>query len=366
MTGKLACIALIVLLNASASLAATITKIFLYNNGSYTIVDIPGSTDVSVSDRGALNNSGQFVGTYVDSTGRHSFLYSGGSLQLLPIGAAGALNDSGQIIGTEFTPAGEFAALYSGGQVTLLQPPGTVPGNGGNVALSINNAGEIVGTYQTTRASNSLPHAFLYSGGTYSDISVPGSTSTAPFTINNSGEIAGGFCCGVPINGFGVHGFIDQGGTFTTLNTLALVSFNDSGQGVGTTNDCSGGFLYDNGTVLNFNVPGSNGTGATDINNSGQVIGTFCNGGLKPNGNGKESYLYDNGSYTIINVPTNLLPGTGGIQVQSTTAWSVNDSGEVLGVVTYMTPEPSTWFVLVAGLAGLSVTGLRRRVRRFC
>ena len=43
----------------------------LDTSGSFTTIDVPGSTSTGVF---GINNSGQIVGRYVDSTGVHGFL----------------------------------------------------------------------------------------------------------------------------------------------------------------------------------------------------------------------------------------------------------------------------------------------------
>jgi uncharacterized membrane protein len=44
---------------------------WLYSAGSYTTLDVPGSTGTTAS---GINGSGQIVGWYDDAAGRHGFL----------------------------------------------------------------------------------------------------------------------------------------------------------------------------------------------------------------------------------------------------------------------------------------------------
>jgi hypothetical protein len=46
---------------------------FIYSGGSFTLVNIPGST---ASGAYGINNAGQIVGTYEDPTGTHGFVAS--------------------------------------------------------------------------------------------------------------------------------------------------------------------------------------------------------------------------------------------------------------------------------------------------
>src|SRR5262245_52890215 len=104
-------------------------------------------------------------------------------------------------------------------------------------ARGINDAGQIVGN-----------PGFLYSGGTYSDVAVPASGYNYPtnaFGINNSGQIVGSYNTSLP---FWTYGFLLSGGTYTQLSYPGN----------------SGGGQYGNNTTI-----------ASDINDSGQIVGTF-------------------------------------------------------------------------------------------
>src|SRR5262249_47353095 len=78
---------------------------FLLSNGAYTILDVPGATDTEAY---GINNVGQIVGSYRNSTGTHGFLLSNGAYATLdgpsisfPITytVAYGINDFGQIVG---------------------------------------------------------------------------------------------------------------------------------------------------------------------------------------------------------------------------------------------------------------------------
>ncbi len=50
---------------------------FLYSNGIYTTLAVPGGTNILAD---GINDAGQVVGWYFDSSGiEHGFLYSGGT-----------------------------------------------------------------------------------------------------------------------------------------------------------------------------------------------------------------------------------------------------------------------------------------------
>jgi probable HAF family extracellular repeat protein len=49
---------------------------FLLDNGMYTTLDMPGSTNTVAT---GINDAGQIVGSYVDANGQHGFLLDNGS-----------------------------------------------------------------------------------------------------------------------------------------------------------------------------------------------------------------------------------------------------------------------------------------------
>src|SRR5271157_4672682 len=78
--------------------------------------------------------------------------------------------------------AGEARAdLYT---FTTIDVPGAVTTD----AFGINDAGQVVGTYQD---ASLIIHGFLLAGGTITTIDRPGSSSTELTGINNSGQIVG-------------------------------------------------------------------------------------------------------------------------------------------------------------------------------
>lgn len=68
---------------------------------TYTPISVPGSDFTSAN---GLNNAGQMVGSYSNSTGTHGFLYSDGAYTTgCPGGTATTLlgiNNGGQVVGT--------------------------------------------------------------------------------------------------------------------------------------------------------------------------------------------------------------------------------------------------------------------------
>src|SRR4051794_38550203 len=82
-----------------------------------------------------------------------------------------------------------------------------VPGALYTSAYGINNAGQIVGSFY----DGTSDHGFLDIGGSFTTIDAPGAINdTRAYGINNAGQIVGSF-----YDSTGIHGFLDTGGSFT-------------------------------------------------------------------------------------------------------------------------------------------------------
>ncbi len=174
----------------------------------------------------AINDAGQIVGSY----GRQGFLLSGGSYTTLDVpGSSGTsatgINDAGQIVGY-YDVDGAYNShgfLLSGGSYTTLD----VPGSNITYAEGINDAGQIVGYYED---SGYRYHGFLLSGGSYTTLDVPGSYGYSfAFGINNAGQISGRT---------GGSGFLLDGDNYITLRVsyggfTSAYGINNAGQIVG-------------------------------------------------------------------------------------------------------------------------------------
>src|SRR5205823_6420676 len=85
----------------------------LDNGGSFTPIDVPGS---SFTQPESINDAGQIVGSFVNSTGTHGFLDARGSVT--PIDVPGAsfteahdINNAGQIVAVFFAGTGRHGFL---------------------------------------------------------------------------------------------------------------------------------------------------------------------------------------------------------------------------------------------------------------
>lgn len=203
------------------------------------------------SNQGAfgVNDFGQIVGIYGTGSGLNGYEYSSGKFTKIIVPFAGAqdtepfdINNAGNVVGTWLDSSGVWQGfLLSGGVYTSFSCPGSTY----TIAESLNNAGDIVGYYQDS--SGNL-HGFLLSGGTYTSIDFPGAILTYASGTNDSGDIVGGYCATSEcVSDYdGLQGFLLSGGTFTTVNipgadATAPIDLNNNGVIVGSYSDSRGG-----------------------------------------------------------------------------------------------------------------------------
>jgi probable HAF family extracellular repeat protein len=276
---------------------------FLYSNGSYTTLSVPGASGDELALAFGINNSGEIVGRYTIGLNSYGFLYSNGNYTTLsdPLAPndtqAQSINNLGEIVGSYEIGGEVYGFIYNNGTYTTL--PSII-----NYPRGINDLGQIVDY-------NRQGLSVLYSGGSYTNISDPLATPPWPFS-----------------------------------STIAT-GINDAGQIVGYYNNETGtfGFLYSDGTYTNL------GPITYDINNLGQRVG--IDGNLS--GDHANGFLYSNGSYTPIDDP---------LTFNGTHPFGINDSGQIVGyyVEGYVAgvPEPSTWAMMLIGFVGLGFAGYRR------
>ncbi len=163
---------------------------FLYSRGVFRGFDIDGQ--MSETAIYGLNNRGQMVGTYVNSSGATvSFVSDGIKTKTVAVPNARqtyayGINDRGHIVGYYAAASGEhsFGFLLIDGKFTTLAFPGAAQ----TFANGINNAGEVAGNYYDADGNS---HGFLYSNGEYTAMDIPGAMQTVVWGINNKGQISG-------------------------------------------------------------------------------------------------------------------------------------------------------------------------------
>jgi hypothetical protein len=155
-----------------------------------------------------------------------------------------------------------------------------------NQLLGVNNSNIAVGFYTD---AGGITHGYTYTIATNTfsanidDPNAVGNTTAAG--INNAGEIAGFYTDAAGV----FHGFVDNNGTFTTIDPTGsmgtmLLGLNDNGLAVGTYTDANGvmhGLLFNllNDTFQNVDDPFGIGTTTINgINDLNQLVGFYVNG----------------------------------------------------------------------------------------
>jgi len=139
---------------------------FVFSNGSYTTINVPGATNTSLF---GINNLGDIVGDYIDASGAtHGLLMSNGNITTIDFPGstntnAQDINDNGEIVGSTVVNDVRHGYLFSNGKFTMIDNPGAslapsgLPLSGTDVH-GINASGEVAGTYQD---SGGVIHGFV-------------------------------------------------------------------------------------------------------------------------------------------------------------------------------------------------------------
>lgn len=175
---------------------------FLYRNGQFT--DVPGPAGAKASSANGINDSGDIVGYYTDSTNVvHGFLLHGKAYTTLNVPGATTsdaidINDHRLIVlSWQDSSSAYHASLYNGKTYRAID----VPGAPQSLVGDINTAGDIIYSWLDS-AGNS--HGALRHAGKYFKFNHPRSVSTSPAGINDHRFIVGGF---VPVNSQLFQGF---------------------------------------------------------------------------------------------------------------------------------------------------------------
>jgi probable HAF family extracellular repeat protein len=350
----------------------------VYNGNAGGQVTVIGVTPPSSSSPGsydfpstplAMNDSGQLVIQGSLNTTSYD-LYDHGTITPLPYGTV-AINNAGQLTGTDaynLPGLGAYQAyVQSGGVTTQL---GVLPGAEISLPTAINNSGEVAGnSFHEFVANPNGPgvinapsnqawtHAFLYNGSTMVDLGTLGSKESYAAAMNNHGDVVGMS---------GIVASLDAGDPNQVFHAFYVPL---------------GGKMVDLGTL-----PGTNASGATGINDKGQIVGWS---GLSSTITAEQgtaltshAFLYQNGLMTDLNM---LVPQNG---VVLTKALAINNQGQILvdgidskgndeqllltpvgqpvpGSPMYgeaPVPEPSTLLVLVFGAIAFAAKWARKAV----
>ena len=265
-----------------------------YQNGTLTYLS---ASSFSV---GSISPNGQWIAgySYLNPYGNAAYWHNGaitsvGSLSQAPSDVAG-INDKGDIAGSLTLSDHNQVAFYQangGAIVTLGSLNNAAAWNGAySTASAINDAGQVAGT--SVYGATSTQHAFLWQNGTMTDLGslVTGGASSAT-GIDQAGDVVGWSS----VSGGGLAAVLWSKGSITTLATVPGLQnsiadgINDDGQIVGSASTAGGqqhAVLWENGTAIDLNslLPSNSGwvlTGAWSINDSGQVVGVGTHNGVQ-------------------------------------------------------------------------------------
>ena len=249
------------------------------------------------------------------------FLTDLGTFGTIQSAEAFEVNDAGQVAGR----ASNRAFLWQNGAKTDL---GTLGGPTA-VANALNEAGYVVG-YSRLATTSSTSHAVLWQNGAIIDLT-PDLTSTETSWatgVNESGQIVGNI-------GYSVA-FLWQKGARTSLGHLgggasSASDISDSGAVVGSsyTNDVTPlglmqhPFMWQNGVMTDLGLlDGDEDGGAAAINSAGQIVGSSGRTDPETYESFYRAFLYSNGVMTALPVPS-----------WEAHAGDINDSGTVVGTM---------------------------------
>ena len=193
-----------------------------FDSESHAFITDPNGVGITKIDEGspawdmarvvAVNDSGQVVG-FFDNGQRH-FMTGTNGTGVIDITHmhneyrvdASDINESGQVVGGYWdTSNGDYYAYVTEPNGSGFTELGTL-GGFGSFANGINNAGEVVGTAKTADGDT---HPFLFSHGGLTDLNMldvviaTGLTDISVFDINNNGQLIGhGY------DNFGVQAFM--------------------------------------------------------------------------------------------------------------------------------------------------------------
>jgi hypothetical protein len=233
----------------------------------FRTVDVPGAAGGTMVN--SVNSWGTVLGTWFDSKGAsYGFIEQPGGRPVTfnypgtkGVTSPGCINDLGTAVGWWYDSANNVAHGWirsPGDHFTQIDDPSAVLGTN---PTGVSDTGLIVGTW--VDASSNL-HGFIDDHGTFRTLDYPGATDTGLNGVTFSGAILGawGDASGA------VHGFVYQHGRFTTFNAPGAGTGQNQGtfpEGISSTGTIGGytthadnaasGWVLRNGHFSSLNDP---------------------------------------------------------------------------------------------------------------
>lgn len=205
------------------NMSGQVAHAMVYRKGRFETLDPHGLFGDNFAAAGGPNDQGVLFGAYADaSSNQHGFVLRHGEVRTIDFGShlnsnVDYVNVFGVMAGVYWDADGIFHGVVRDHQ---HDTPFDVAGARDTYPLGINNAGEIVGYWDTNPSS---PHGFLRTpDGLIFSLDVPdaGSGGTAAFAINDVGQVTGYYA---DTSGL-LHGFVQTRGQFQKLDAPAAVA----------------------------------------------------------------------------------------------------------------------------------------------
>jgi probable HAF family extracellular repeat protein len=268
--------------------------------GTFHEINYPNSNSTSAN---SINDSNEIVGYYQDVNNiyhAYAYNYSKDSYTTIdPPGStfalAASISNSGVIVGGYSTTGKEMGFIDEDGKYTDVIYPDS--SEQGTALWGVNDNGMMVGNYWITNSKNETQtFGFVLDHGKFTKLEYPGATTTLPNSVNDSGEIVGTY---TESNGE-TYGFTYLNGKFTSFSypgeagVSTGAAINDKGVLIGGyyKNPYTYGFVSSGGKYTTIDYPGKNGvptdTSPDGINSNSYIVG-FVGSGYSPQGIG---FLY--------------------------------------------------------------------------
>ncbi len=160
-----------------------------------------------------------------------------------------------------------------------FSPPLLFPGTNDTLVAGINNNGLICGVFYTN-----APHGFFYDGQTYTQYDYPGAAQTTLEAVNDAGDFCGYYDLGFTDT---ATPFVSIGGTVTSftldgVDSVFPTDINNLGQVVGSYQDPANGTIFhgfsrdtDGTLTYPLDYPGATFTFLAGLNDSGFIVGAW-------------------------------------------------------------------------------------------
>lgn len=306
----------------------------------YEIVDL-GTLGGGTSVATGISENGLVVGWATLPSGvKHAVMWDGSGIVDLGappefnVSSAAAVNDSGQVAGFgEGSPQSYRGYLWENGSWT---PIGVLPGHSDSTARDIDPSGRIVGSSFIVGPGERPDSAVLWDAGVLTDLGTLGGSSSAR-GINGLGQVVGFSYTYPPDGGTQQRGFLWESGQMTALDPLpgdigsGASDINDAGQICGWSAHASPPYfisvnrpvLWEDGAVIYLgSVFGFSRGSAGAINNHGQAVGSLAATSSGP----RVAFIWQDGVMENLN---DLIPSGTGWTLRS--AADINDAGQIVG-----------------------------------